>query len=228
MTRPEDDAAEGGFLARWTRRKQEAKAAPAQTPDAPQEAPSATPATPQAAGAEAMELPLPSLDDVVAGGDVSVFLQAHVPESLRNAALRKLWTTDPAIRDFIEMADYQWNFNDPDSIPGWSSTLPGVDVQALARRIFGEAEPKAEAEEPAIVADAPPVEAAAEGGDIAAAESPPAAIQTIEANGGMAADPLPAAPVHPAADEDCAVQNTAAESYTYVGARKRHGGALPT
>ncbi len=72
------------------------------------------------------DLPLPSLDSIVPGADVSAFFQAHVPEALRNAALRKLWTTDPEISGFIEMADYQWDFNNPDSIPGWGrgSTCP--------------------------------------------------------------------------------------------------------
>jgi hypothetical protein len=38
---------------------------------------------------------------------------------LTRAALRRAWTSDPAIRDFIGIADNQWDFNDPNGISGF-------------------------------------------------------------------------------------------------------------
>jgi len=71
--------------------------------------------------------------------DIRGFLQSRVPAELSRAALRQAWASDPAIRDFIGIAENQWDFNDPDSIPGFgplleSDNLPGLLAQALGRR----------------------------------------------------------------------------------------------
>jgi hypothetical protein len=62
---------------------------------------------------------LPSIEAITADTDVVAFLQANVPKELTRAALRRAWATDPAIRDFIGVAENQWDFNDPDGIPGF-------------------------------------------------------------------------------------------------------------
>lgn len=62
---------------------------------------------------------LPSIGAITAHTDVRGFLQSHVPAELTRAALRKAWTSDPAIRDFIGIAENQWNFNDPNAIAGF-------------------------------------------------------------------------------------------------------------
>ena len=62
---------------------------------------------------------LPSIDSIVAGTDIRAFLQKGVPAEMTKAALRRAWSTDPAIRDFIEIAENQWDFTDPTSIPGF-------------------------------------------------------------------------------------------------------------
>src|SRR3546814_4496941 len=41
--------------------------------------------------------PLPSLEDLTAESDLTAFLREGVPESLKKAALRKMWSLDPAI-----------------------------------------------------------------------------------------------------------------------------------
>ena len=43
---------------------------------------------------------LPPIASIDARTDITVFLQSGVPETLRLAALRRVWTVDPAIRDF--------------------------------------------------------------------------------------------------------------------------------
>jgi hypothetical protein len=48
--------------------------------------------------------------------------------------LRRVWTSDPAIRDFIGIAENQWDFNDPDAIPGFGPLAAMEDgVDALAQ-----------------------------------------------------------------------------------------------
>ncbi len=147
-----------GFLSRWTRRKRAARAAERDgrdTADIPEAgivaeadgAPetldeSLPPASPDAASepAEAAEpLPeLPSLDALTRESDLAPFLRAGVPTALRNAALRRMWSIDPAIRDFVsEAREYAYDWNTPGGVPGLGPLLPSDDVQAMLRRIVG-------------------------------------------------------------------------------------------
>src|SRR3546814_7221733 len=63
--------------------------------------------------------PLPSLENLTAESDLTAFLREGVPESLKKAALRKMWLLDPAIRDHVGLAECTWDFNRPGSIPGF-------------------------------------------------------------------------------------------------------------
>src|SRR3546814_2419821 len=49
----------------------------------------------------------------------TTLFRSGVPESLKKAALRKMWSLDPAIRDHVGLAECAWDFNRPDSIPGF-------------------------------------------------------------------------------------------------------------
>jgi hypothetical protein len=217
MSRPENDQADGGFLSRWARRKQEAKAAPVAEPPSQELSAEAQPVAPPE---PEIDLPLPSLDDVVAGGDVSAFFGRHVPEALRTAALRKLWVTDPIIRDFIEMADYQWDFNNPDSIPGWSSKLGDVDVKAMADRILNfVAKPESSPEVGSAPSGPAEPDVPASGGDVREIPDYSSKSETSAA---------PATFVEDASRSDVAVQNNPSSSSGYATVRKRGGGALPT
>ena len=128
---------EDNFIARWSRLKREA-ADENKKPRAGTEAEERQmPDADAAEAAEAMGRPgrapvkpgetepafdpatLPPIDSIVAGSDIRAFLQKGVPAELTKAALRRAWTTDPAIRDFIEVAENQWDFTDPTSIPGF-------------------------------------------------------------------------------------------------------------
>ncbi|WEJ12100.1 DUF3306 domain-containing protein (plasmid) [Sinorhizobium sp. M103] len=75
--------------------------------------------------AEAAELegvgvvePLPHLEDLTAESDVAAFLKKGVPLALKHAALRKAWSLDPGIRDFVGPSEYAWDFNKPGSMGG--------------------------------------------------------------------------------------------------------------
>ncbi len=217
MSRP-DDGNGGGFLGRWARLKQETQRAPA-TPEPP-EPPAALDAPLETGKPEepAAELPLPSLDSIAPGGDVSAFFQAHVPDALRTAALRKLWTTDPQISGFIEMADYQWDFNNPDAIPGWGSKLDTTDIRRLAERLLGGDEAGARTPDAAaLVENAQHPEFPAK---VARLETPGSVADEIEQE--MQAVSSEAGPVNDA------VQKIPSESAIYPLPKKRHGSALPS
>jgi hypothetical protein len=53
---------------------------------------------------------------------------------LVRAALRAAWVADPAIRDFIGIADNQWDFNDPTSMPGFGALEAADSARAFAQR----------------------------------------------------------------------------------------------
>ena len=78
---------------------------------------------------------LPPIGSIGAGSDIRPFLPPGVPAHLTRAALRRAWSTDPAIRDFIGLSENSWDFNAQDGVPGFSSLTP----QRLAR-MTGEEE----------------------------------------------------------------------------------------
>lgn len=162
-----DDAE--GFLSRWSRRKRDAVAEPAPSPDQPLDAPAEPPAEPGVApmgtgpmgtGPSAAapiraacpipNLPeidlasLPRIEDLTAESDFALFLRPGIPSLLRNAALRRMWSLDPAIRDYVGPLDYQWDFNTPGGLPfGFSNELGG-DVAKLLAQAVGQIEKLAE------------------------------------------------------------------------------------
>ncbi|MGY3620134.1 DUF3306 domain-containing protein [Bradyrhizobium sp. USDA 10063] len=118
-------AEEHNVFLRWARLKQASKegrdavAAPADREEA-----AAPPAT-EAASDEPFDLAsLPSIESIAANTDIAAFLRAGVPAELTRAALRRAWTSDPVIRDFIGIAENQWDFNDPSAIPGFGPLDP--------------------------------------------------------------------------------------------------------
>ena len=75
---------------------------------------------------------LPKLEDVTETTDITVFLRKGVPESLRNAALRKSWALDPAIRNYVNPAlDYAYDWNTPGGVPGNSELAAGTDIAKM-------------------------------------------------------------------------------------------------
>ena len=81
---------------------------------------------------------LPSIASFTANTDIRGFLQSRVPAELTRAALRRAWASDPAIRDFIGIAENQWDFNDPNAIPGFGP-LQAQDslLDLVARALVG-------------------------------------------------------------------------------------------
>jgi hypothetical protein len=125
------------FMSRWSQRKlnpQTEKPASEEKPQSPP--PESNAARSPAAEPEFDISTLPSLESITAQSDIRVFLQAGVPSALRHAALRRVWSADPAIRDFVGLSENAWDFNAPDSLPGFGS-LSADEIQKAADRFFG-------------------------------------------------------------------------------------------
>ncbi len=151
MSGPDQDE-DKGFLARWSQRKQEAK-----QPEPKPDEPAAAAETPPAPVAEAEAVPefdlssLPKLEEMTGSTDITGFLQKGVPEHLRNAALRKSWALDPAIRNYVNPAlEYAYDWNTPGGVPGTGELGAGIDVARMVLQIMGDSTP---AESPAAAAD---------------------------------------------------------------------------
>lgn len=134
------------FLARWSRRKRASKsdAPPAETAKPAGEASVPSP------GAEAepdVDLgSLPPIDAITAATDVTAFLRKGVPQELMHMALRRAWSADPAIRDFIGLAENAWDFNDPKAMPGFGPLdCSQAELAAWVDRIVGGLRNAAEA-----------------------------------------------------------------------------------
>jgi hypothetical protein len=195
------------IIRRWVRLKQASKAADTGLGGA-----SATALPGQAEAAEDAPFDLaslPSIESIAADTDIIAFLRAGVPAELTRAALRRAWASDPAIRDFIGIAENQWDFNDPDAIPGFgplTSMESGADVLA---QISSRAEET-------IAALTPP------GGPAKspAADSPPHGAE-VQITDSIEED---SPKEMPAADSG---QDELPEDRRVPVKRRRHGGALP-
>ena len=158
---------EEGFFSRWSRRKRAVEAGlPAEEP-AP--APAAETPPPPVVEEPPFDITtLPPIESLTLESDIAAFLRKGVPAVLQRAALRRAWTLDPAIRDFVGPADYAWDYNAVDGVPGASLTLTG-NIKEMLAQAFGPApaedaaaKPAAEAvapsddASPAVAADAPP------------------------------------------------------------------------
>jgi hypothetical protein len=142
---------EEDFLTRWSRRKRssaEGAKAVAESAPIPAEA-SPNSAEKVIANAEPAFDPatLPPIDSITAVSDISAFLQNGVPAELTRAALRRVWTADPAIRDFVGLAENAWDFTDPNAMPGFGPLESTDEVRRmiadLVDRIGQAAKPNA-------------------------------------------------------------------------------------
>src|SRR5262245_5798552 len=209
------------FLSRWSRRKQEAgernekeEAAgnPPAKPVAENEpgrvasAPAATPIPkfdPES---------LPPIESISAGTDISAFMRTGVPEALKRAALRRAWSSDPAIRDFVGLNENFWDAAGPDGVPGFGDLDPNLDVKRMVSELFG---------------DAPRQGSSSESEADRVAESPTAPIPDQSEVANAPQQDLASAENLPQSNENAAVQNKPPESAPEKKIARRHGGATP-
>lgn len=219
------------FLARWSQRKHDAK-----QPD--RDAPSAeadVPAAPVAESNAAQEFDLsslPKLEDLTAKTDITAFLRKGVPESLRNAALRKSWALDPAIRNYVNPAlEYAYDWNTPGGVPGSSEIGAGMDVGRLVSQIMGSGEAVVEASVPAADPGDEPASALAQSHEPCASQEPGPDLPTQALR--LTDEGVTAAQKPAIADEGAGIEPEQAESSKKEAAVapqrgvRRHGSAKP-
>jgi uncharacterized protein DUF3306 len=130
------------FLARWSRRKREARTGnPAYEPAEPVEARDPTPPFGSAEDPPTPDVDLsslPPIESIDGATDITAFLRQGIPQELSRAALRRAWTADPAIRDFVGLAENAWDFNDPNAMPGFGPLdCSEAELGELVDRIVG-------------------------------------------------------------------------------------------
>ena len=218
---------EDDFLARWSRRKREVAKAEAE----PRVEPQPVPKQPSAEAVQEAEpefdiASLPPIESINALTDVTAFLRQGVPAELTRAALRRVWTADPAIRDFVGLAENAWDFTDPTAMPGFGPLESTDEVRRMIASIVDQ------------IGDV------AEAGPASEVES---SSDSKEVNEDRADDqPMPVAGGHRDADENShdtpdhqvllqsnkeniALQHDLAEGeeVLHKSSRRSHGGALP-
>jgi hypothetical protein len=142
-----------GFLKRWSRRKREVAKAEQGLPAPVSDAAAKAPESPEAGKTEAPFDPasLPPIESITSLSDVTAFLREGVPAELTRAALRHVWTADPAIRDFVGLAENAWDFTDPNAMPGFGPLEDNDEVRRMIARVVGEIGQSAQSDEPRTV-----------------------------------------------------------------------------
>jgi Protein of unknown function (DUF3306) len=251
MTEPE------GFLSRWSRLKRDlAAAADAHAPDEasanedrehpPEDEKDNSVASSVDKDDTAPALPsidlskLPPIESITATTDIRAFLAPGVPLELSRAALRRAWVADPNIRTFIGIAENQWDFTAPESIPGFGSLTAVDDVRKLLADVFGEssqhpdAEASAQSHCPAAAA-AQPVGEPEESAECEIAQDALSAAGDDESAPALVAGPnkdevlgTPVSDVVQHSESDVATHCTSRDHADVIPSRaRRHGGALP-
>jgi hypothetical protein len=207
----------GTFLGRWARRKAQARGADEAPPPA-----GLQPAPPTTGDPEPDEIALedlPPIDSIDASTDLTPWLRKNVPEAWKRAALSRAWAADPAISQFTGLADYAWDWNAPDGVPGFGPLRTTDNVAELLAQAIGEV-PRPPA--PREVVSAQPETALA---------PEPAQDERLEEQVTLpnkaADEPLPGdAALPPLPSEPSMSLNAAPEPQALR--RRRGGGALPT
>jgi hypothetical protein len=227
------------FLARWSRRKLTVEAEPPAAPAAsPQKTAAAEPQAldtegPDPEGADrpttvasapavqnretqppAVDLSaLPSIESITAQTDVRAFLQPGIPLQLTRAALRRVWSADPAIRDFVGLAENAWDFTAPDGVPGFGPLQPNDLARLTVAQVI----------EPVAPENAPAVAEPLRNPEVSAPRAaPPQPAQEERLSSNTAS---PEVGQH-STDDDAAQKEQAADD-RQRSVFPRHGGALP-
>src|SRR5262245_14596605 len=229
------------FLSRWSRLKREA----ADDPGAPEEearpAETSVPRDHDEVKAAATDsqppfdpASLPPIESITADSDIRAFFSPGVPADLVRAALRRVWTSDPKIRDFVGLSENAWDFTAPDGVPGFGPLEMTSELRQLASQTLNEMRRAIDAadshpEEPPQPPDSarlskPAPAAGKRGEEIAAsAEQVQASENKDSQDKEVVGDDPTALPKVDIASQ----QNPDAPQYTGLPIRRTHGRALP-
>lgn len=236
MTEPDD------FFSRWSRRKrasaEESKRDRPAAPDAeplPNTAVPAGGAKPQDAGPDGAKAQaefdlstLPSLDSIGPATDIRIFLQPGVPAALSRAALRRAWSADPAIRDFIGLSENAWDFTATDEIHGFGALDP-AEAQRLFAQLMDESDSRnaREAEAQVAATDTRAADAEQAQSDAAEPTSSNAAHAAGPADDGNPVNELPQSGNVSSFDVAAQQPEDVARERPAMSGRRAHGRALP-
>jgi hypothetical protein len=218
---------EEDFLARWSRRKREVakeEAAPRAEKGAVQNQPVSD--TKPSAEPEFDLASLPPVESINALTDVTQFLRDGVPADLARAALRRVWTADPAIRDFVGLSENAWDFTDPTAMPGFGPLESTEEIQQMITGIvdqIGNAAESAAADAQQSPSDSKALIESQPGDQpmrVAAAAAPPPDNRRDTADSEVL---LQGSKVNTAMQHDI----TESEEVVPQSSRRSHGGALP-
>jgi hypothetical protein len=242
MSKPIDQ--DEPFLARWARRKRDAQSQSPQAGSEDVQSPTVAGLDPSPVEAKEVEgekeldlSTLPKVEELTPESDITAFLDNRVPQLLRNAALSRMWALDPTIRDFIEVAENQWNWNVPGGAPFYEEMLsvPGEVGQAVAqasgeagRLLAGQTQQAgAGLAQPSVAGDIrlknQSEDGSGDGDAVAVQDAPGASFDVAEEESSGVAEVL--VTEGPESEEHAAVQHS---DQPIPVSRKRHGGALPS
>ncbi len=143
------------FIARWSRRKRDAveqaeeikspaaadaaveSAHAAEDEHEPRDATASRDTVPAPAELPLDPVSLPSIESITAESDISSFLAPGVPPELTRAALRRAWSVDPKIRDYVGLSENSWDFNAPGSMAGFGPLEMTDELRRLVARMVG-------------------------------------------------------------------------------------------
>lgn len=229
------------FLSRWSRLKREAadesaapaeEARPAETPlpcdreEAKAAGPDSQPPFDPAS--------LPPIESITADSDIRAFFSPGVPADLVRAALRRAWTSDPKIRDFVGLSENAWDFTAPDGVPGFGPLEMTSELRQLASQTLDEigraiGKPGPLPEEPTQPSDSTRLSntAAAAGKSAEEIAAPAQQVQPSENKDNQEKKSSGDDPTSVPKVDIASQQNPDALQYTALPTRRTHGRALP-
>jgi len=214
MSEPEKSVQQ--FLRRWSRRKlgdaDREREATDEDGAEPAPAADAVPGAPDAAAPALDPASLPPIESISVASDVRAFLAPGVPPELTRAALRRAWVSDPNIRDFIGIAENQWDFTKPDGVPGFGPLELTAELYRMVTALHSST-PSSDA-----------AEAGANSGKTAMADPTATSLPDSTAASPVMAEP---AAVTRSSENIAATQNDFESEPIEPPVPRKHGGALP-
>ena len=216
------------FLGRWSRRKLAAAERAGEAPNAQaRETASAPPnppidASPEPAAPAFDPASLPPIESIKAASDIRAFLAPGVPIELTRAALRRAWVSDPTIRDFVGLAENQWDFTQEGGVPGFGALELTPNLRRMLAALYDKAPTQG-----ARAADADSAEAIATGENFGKTVPPGSAAEALT----DAAAESPAAElqiIRQASDNHAAMQDDfVSDGPGQAPGHRKHGRAVP-
>jgi len=167
---------------------------------------------------------LPSLDSITAETDIRAFLLPGVPAELSRAALRRAWSADPAIREFIGLAEYDWDFNSGAAVAGFGPLEMSEELRRRVVDMVGRNLPAPDRLASSATEHETTADAGENPGDFNVAPAPTLASKRLDEDSSRNSED-PDAPMTQYSASQHSPEDSAASSEVVP---RRHGRALPT